>query len=91
MIYKEIKERFNDHLWLDVISKSDLLQEFPVVFVSEDTTADDDEMVQYRKKGPDGAIHVSVKSEEGLNEVNNYFFLGHILTFLLYIEELNTC
>ncbi|XP_056162504.1 nucleolar GTP-binding protein 1 isoform X2 [Syzygium oleosum] len=69
LIYKEIKERFNDHLWLDVISKSDLLQESPVVFVSEDTTADDDEMVQYRKKGPDGAIHVSVKSEEGLNEL----------------------
>ncbi|XP_030548772.1 nucleolar GTP-binding protein 1 [Rhodamnia argentea] len=69
LIYKEIKERFNDHLWLDVISKSDLLQESPVVFVSEDTTADDDEMVQYRKKGPDGAIHVSVKGEQGLNEL----------------------
>lgn len=68
-IYKEIKERFNDHLWLDVISKSDLLQESPVVFVSEDTTVDDDEMVQYRKEGPDGAIHVSVKSERGLNEL----------------------
>lgn len=68
-IYKEIKERFNDHLWLDVISKSDLLQESPVVFVSEDTTVDDDEMVQYRKEGPDGAIHASVKSERGLNEL----------------------
>lgn len=68
-IYKEIKERFNDQLWLDVISKSDLLQESPVVFVSEDTTVDDDEMVQYRKEGPDGAIHVSVKSERGLNEL----------------------
>lgn len=68
-IYKEIKERFNDQLWLDVISKSDLLQESPVVYVSEDTTVDDDEMVQYRKEGPDGAIHVSVKSERGLNEL----------------------
>ncbi|KAF8013907.1 hypothetical protein BT93_I1690 [Corymbia citriodora subsp. variegata] len=68
-IYKEIKERFNDHLWLDVISKSDLLQESPVVFISEDPTVDNDEMVQYRKEGPDGAIHVSVKSEQGLNEL----------------------
>lgn len=73
LIYKEIKERFHNHLWLDVISKSDLLQESPVVFVSEDTTADDDEIVQYRKKGPDGAIHVSVKGEQGLNEVIDFF------------------
>ncbi|KAM7266503.1 hypothetical protein ACFE04_004400 [Oxalis oulophora] len=69
MIYKEIKERFKDHLWLDVVSKCDLLRSSPVVFVTEDENADDVEMVRYRKKGPDGAIYVSVQNEESLNQL----------------------
>ncbi|KAK8972738.1 hypothetical protein V6N11_012932 [Hibiscus sabdariffa] len=40
MIYKEISKRFDNHLWLDVISKC-----------------------------PEGAIRVSVKTEEGVNEL----------------------
>ncbi|KAM7471987.1 hypothetical protein LguiA_010170 [Lonicera macranthoides] len=85
VIYKEIRERFNDHLWLDVVSKCDLLRESPVVFVTEDGDADHLEMANYRKKGPDGAIHVSVMSEVGLNEVsyrlmhaNTHFFGGAV-------------
>ncbi|OMO83055.1 hypothetical protein CCACVL1_11579 [Corchorus capsularis] len=70
MIYKEIKERFQNHLWLDVVSKCDLLQESPVVFITEDGEADHLELATYRKIGPEGAIRVSVKSDEGLNEVN---------------------
>ncbi|GAV87677.1 FeoB_N domain-containing protein/NOG1 domain-containing protein [Cephalotus follicularis] len=67
-IYKEIKERFRDHLWLDVVSKCDLLKVPPVLFVTED--GDDDlEMARYRKMGPDGAIRVSLMSEESLNEL----------------------
>lgn len=72
MIYKEIKERFSDHLWLDVVSKCDLLQESPVIFVTEESNADHIEMARYRKMGPSGAICVSVKSGEGINEVINY-------------------
>ncbi|XP_022733697.1 nucleolar GTP-binding protein 1 isoform X3 [Durio zibethinus] len=71
MIYKEIRERFENHLWLDVVSKCDLLQESPVVFITEDGEADHLELAKYRKIGPKGAIRVSIKSEEGLNELTN--------------------
>ncbi|GMY22941.1 nucleolar GTP-binding protein 1 isoform X1 [Fagus crenata] len=69
VIYKEIKERFADHLWLDVVSKCDLLHKSPVVFVTDDDNPDHVELARYRKLGPDGAIHVSVKSEAGLSEL----------------------
>jgi nucleolar GTP-binding protein len=51
------------------VSKCDLFQNSPVVFITENYNPDHVEMVRYRKLGPDGAIHVSVKSEAGLNEV----------------------
>lgn len=69
VIYKEIKERFSNHLWLDVVSKCDLLQESPVVYVTDDSDAHDLELARYLRVGPDGAIHVSVNSEAGLNEL----------------------
>ncbi|KAI4379497.1 hypothetical protein MLD38_005785 [Melastoma candidum] len=69
MIYKEIRRRFKEHLWLDVVSKCDLLQGSPVIFASEENDIDDSEVTQYRKEGPDGAIRVSVKTEEGLGEL----------------------
>lgn len=62
--YKEIKERFGDHLWLDVVSKCDLLQASPSI-ISE---ADDD-VERYKRFGPDGAIRVSIKSEVGVDEL----------------------
>ncbi|XP_057513468.1 uncharacterized protein LOC130795413 isoform X2 [Actinidia eriantha] len=68
-IYKEVRKRFSNHLWLDVVSKCDLLQESPVTFITDDSDADHLELARYRKMGPDGAIHVSVKSEAGLNEL----------------------
>ncbi|XP_071906186.1 isoprene synthase, chloroplastic-like [Coffea arabica] len=68
VIYKEIRERFSNHLWLDVLSKCDLLEESPVVYVTEDVNCDDYELAKYRKMGPDGALRVSVKSEMGLDE-----------------------
>ncbi|XP_028125396.1 nucleolar GTP-binding protein 1 isoform X1 [Camellia sinensis] len=71
VIYKEIRERFSSHLWIDVVSKCDLLQESPVIFITEDSNADHLELARYRKMGPDGAIHVSVKSEAGLNELKD--------------------
>ncbi|KAJ4727332.1 nucleolar GTP-binding protein 1 [Melia azedarach] len=71
VIYEEIKERFSDHLWLDVVSKCDLLHTSPVVFVTEDDNAKHLEMAKYREMGPDGAIRVSVKNEEGVSELKD--------------------
>ncbi|KAL0397441.1 UNVERIFIED_CONTAM: Nucleolar GTP-binding protein 1 [Sesamum calycinum] len=71
IIYKEIKERFGDHLWLDVVSKCDLLSDSPVVFITEDSNADDFELAKYRRMGPDGALLVSVKTEAGIAELKS--------------------
>uniref|UniRef100_A0A0D9X4M2 OBG-type G domain-containing protein n=1 Tax=Leersia perrieri TaxID=77586 RepID=A0A0D9X4M2_9ORYZ len=63
--YKHIKERFGDRLWLDVISKSDLLdKKTPSEF--DDT---DDEVGTYRRLGPEGAIRVSVQGQVGVKEL----------------------
>ncbi|WCJ23078.1 P-loop containing nucleoside triphosphate hydrolases superfamily protein [Euphorbia peplus] len=69
VIYKEIKERFSDHLWIDVVSKCDLLQEPSIDSITEDSNGDDSERLRYCKMGPRGAMRVSVKSEKGLNEL----------------------
>jgi nucleolar GTP-binding protein len=64
--YKHIKERFGDRLWIDVISKCDLLgKKEPITF--DDT---DEEVAQYRRFGPEGALPVSVQSEIGIKEVS---------------------
>ncbi|KAJ4825855.1 hypothetical protein Tsubulata_023370, partial [Turnera subulata] len=68
-IYKEIKGRFADHIWLDVVSKCDLLQESSILFITEDDNTGEVEMERYKKLGPVGALHVSVKTEEGVNEL----------------------
>lgn len=79
MIYKDIKQRFDGRLWVDVISKSDLIQDSPVALITEEVNADDYEMSLYRKMGPAGALRVSVKSEEGLSEVTIlYYMFGYI-------------
>ncbi|KAL6505571.1 hypothetical protein OROHE_022950 [Orobanche hederae] len=69
IIYKEIKERFGNHLWLDVVSKCDLLNESPVVFITEDFSDNNVELAKYRRMGPDGALRVSVKTELGIDEL----------------------
>ncbi|KAH6798310.1 P-loop containing nucleoside triphosphate hydrolases superfamily protein [Perilla frutescens var. frutescens] len=68
-IYEEIKERFGDHLWIDVVSKCDLLSDSPVVFITEDSNADSLELANYRRMGPDGAIYASVKTKVGIDEL----------------------
>ncbi|KAG6386667.1 hypothetical protein SASPL_151836 [Salvia splendens] len=68
-IYNEIKERFANHLWLDVVSKSDLLTDSPVVFITEDSNTDSLDLAKYRRMGPDGSLHVSVKTEVGISEL----------------------
>ncbi|KAJ1267384.1 hypothetical protein BS78_07G052200 [Paspalum vaginatum] len=63
--YKHIKERFGDRLWIDVISKCDLLgKKEPLSF--EDA---DEEVAHYRRFGPEGALRVSVQSELGVKEL----------------------
>nr|CAB3482227.1 unnamed protein product [Digitaria exilis] len=64
--YKHIKERFGDRLWIDVISKCDLLgKKAPISFDDAD-----EEVAQYRRFGPEGALRVSVQSEIGVKEVS---------------------
>ncbi|XP_009770734.1 nucleolar GTP-binding protein 1-like [Nicotiana tabacum] len=71
VIYKEMRERFSSHIWLDIVSKCDLLQASPVIFATDECNIDDVELVRYRTMGPDGALHVSVKNEIGLHELKN--------------------
>ena len=66
--YKEIKERFKDHLWLDVVSKCDLLEDSPANILEDDDTG------RYKRLGPDGAIRVSIKNEVGVVEVGKADF-----------------
>lgn len=72
-IYREMRERFGEHLWLDVVSKCDLLGDSPVVFSTEDHSSDHHhlEVERYRRVGPDGAIRVSVMSNSGLTELKS--------------------
>ncbi|KAL8038388.1 hypothetical protein ABFX02_11G103200 [Erythranthe guttata] len=71
IIYKEIKERFGDHLWLDVVSKGDLLTDTPVLFITEDSNSDTSELAEYRRVGPDGALRVSVMTKMGIDELKS--------------------
>ncbi|KAH0919115.1 hypothetical protein HID58_026775 [Brassica napus] len=71
-IYKEIKERFKDYQWIDVVSKCDLLGGgSPVMYAKEDRSNDEEEIIKYRVTGPDEAFHVSVKTEQGLSELKS--------------------
>ncbi|XP_058736805.1 nucleolar GTP-binding protein 1-like [Vicia villosa] len=70
-IYKEIRERFSGHLWLDVVSKADLLQTSPVIYATEDRDLTQHELEKYRKSGPDGAINVSTTTQEGVHELKH--------------------
>lgn len=74
LIYKEIRERFSGHLWIDVVSKSDLLKTSPVVYATEEPDPTQHELEKYRKSGPDGAINVSVKTQGGVQEVRKIYF-----------------
>lgn len=84
-IYKELRERFTGHLWLDVVSKCDLLKTSPVVYATDEPHPLQSELENYRKSGPDGAINVSVKTQEGLLEVTRIYSHFNILTRISYM------
>ena len=64
-----------DHLWLDVVSKGDLFNDHPSVFVTEDLNNENPDLARYRMFGPEGAIRVSVKTKLGLDEVGDHAFI----------------
>ncbi|PKA66274.1 Nucleolar GTP-binding protein 1 [Apostasia shenzhenica] len=68
-IFKEIKGRFRNHIWLDVISKSDLLQEPSDRFSNYEYDDEDNDLKRYKVLGPDKAMRVSVKTEAGISEI----------------------
>ncbi|XP_075476303.1 uncharacterized protein LOC142517759 [Primulina tabacum] len=88
-IYREIRERFSDHLWLDVVSKCDLIQDSPVVFITEDSSTDNSELAQYRQIGPDGALRVSVTNEVGIDELKRrvHELLGSQLAKIKHLKN----
>ncbi|XP_021831850.1 nucleolar GTP-binding protein 1 isoform X2 [Prunus avium] len=90
VIYKEIKERFSEHLWLDVVSKCDLLQKSPVLFATDKGDDSDLELERYRKLGPDGVLHVSVTNEVGLTELKSrvHEMLNSQMTRIQFQEKL---
>lgn len=89
-IYKEIREKFTGHLWLDAVSKSDLMKASPVVYATDEPCPAQLDMEKYRKSGPDGAINVSVKTQEGLDEVrkicSKFSYFRRSLTFWACVE-----
>ena len=63
-LYKDIKERFAERPWVDVISKADLLPPPPP---TAELPTDDSDM--YKISGPRGALKVSVQTGENLDKV----------------------
>uniref|UniRef100_A0ACD5ZZN5 Uncharacterized protein n=1 Tax=Avena sativa TaxID=4498 RepID=A0ACD5ZZN5_AVESA len=72
--YKHIKERFGGRLWINVISKCDLLDKV----VPSSFDYDDEEVRRYRMFGPEDAIRVSVQSQVGTEELKQR--VHHLLT-----------
>ena len=79
-LYKEMRERFKDHLWLDVVSKCDLLR------LPESVIETDDELDSYKIFGPTGSIRVSVKSDIGLKEVSKLKCISSSLSISLSLS-----
>ncbi|KAJ4762888.1 Nucleolar GTP-binding protein 1 [Rhynchospora pubera] len=64
-IYKEIKEKYSNRLWLDVVSKCDLLEDFST------SACISNELDRYKAFGPEGAISVSVTNGMGIEELKD--------------------
>ncbi|KAJ7545018.1 hypothetical protein O6H91_09G103200 [Diphasiastrum complanatum] len=64
-IYQDIKRRFSDRPWIDVVSKADLLS---LQQSNVQESIDDEEF--YRLFGPPGCYYVSVETKQGLDELH---------------------
>lgn len=60
-LYNEMRERFGNRLWMDVVSKVDLLPKYSITSY----TAEEN----YKAAGPEGALHVSIKTNQGIDEL----------------------
>ncbi|KAL2611939.1 hypothetical protein R1flu_023631 [Riccia fluitans] len=63
-IYNDMRERFPDRPWLNVVSKADLLPPCPAIDDHEAT-----DLSSYAQSGPKGALWVSVQTGQGVNEL----------------------
>ncbi|KAL3683322.1 hypothetical protein R1sor_001344 [Riccia sorocarpa] len=63
-IYSEMRERFPDRPWLDVVSKADLLPPCPTPDEQDGT-----DLNSYAQSGPKGALWVSVQTGQGIDEL----------------------
>ncbi|GLJ07098.1 hypothetical protein SUGI_0058190 [Cryptomeria japonica] len=61
LLYNEMRERFGNRLWMDVVSKADLL--------SNSSSASYTTENNYKLVGPEGSLHVSIKTNQGINEL----------------------
>lgn len=80
-LYSELKHRFGDRMWIDAVSKADLLgipEGDPVVLQPEEREGEgagedwEGGLVPfevYRRQGPPGALRVSTETEQGLEEL----------------------
>jgi hypothetical protein len=80
IIYKDIKEKHGDRLWIDVVSKCDLLDQ-----PSASACALDD-LNRYKALGPEGAIPVSITSGVGVEEV--ICFKSYLICWLTILRKL---
>ncbi|MCO5561979.1 hypothetical protein L7F22_015605 [Adiantum nelumboides] len=65
LLYKEIKKKFQQRPWLDVVSKADLLLHSSC----SSTEMHVDSLEFYKVFGPEGALHVSIQTGLGIDEL----------------------
>ncbi|KAL4305332.1 hypothetical protein AHAS_Ahas16G0067700 [Arachis hypogaea] len=86
-IYKEIKERFSGHLWLDVVSKFDLLKPSPVVYATEKPSPTEFELEKYRKSdGEDKTYNGTTKRSERYHSKRNSKFVKKLAAKIEEVE-----
>ncbi|KAI5062895.1 hypothetical protein GOP47_0021442 [Adiantum capillus-veneris] len=86
LLYKEIKEKFHQRPWLDVVSKADLLLQSSC----SSTEMHVDSLEFYKVFGPEGALHVSVQTGLGTDELKQRvlsLLSDNFVTRESYVEE----
>lgn len=65
LLYKELKEKYHERPWVDVVSKADLLPQNSCTF----TDLLSDSLEFYKVFGPAGSLHVSVQTGMGIKQL----------------------